>query len=332
VVPQLPSCSASKPFVAPFASIRIRRARARKSARPRTLGLEAARRRNRFVSAQATPGADGSWIGAGLRADLRCSDSLLRRPGVAPSIGCSGMGCGSRRRLSLPLGGPLPTVLPRLGHDERLSRVSAELMRARRRFSRTNWSCMAVAGGESWLACEMRSALAMSSAQVSAGVFRARRVWCSAGQERSQSSMASMRGEVPPLVHRQTLSVMNPAWFHVALAWASSRRITLEMKWNGGNVTQTEQGRMQSNDNSRQGFVAGTTEARPGLITTEFFLTLVASVLVVIAAYIDDGIADRLGWILLTAIVGAYVLSRGIAKAGSREGPFMASFGDGQQR
>lgn len=78
-----------------------------------------------------------------------------------------------------------------------------------------------------------------------------------------------------------------------------------------------------------RGFVAGETEARPGIMTTEFWLTIVVAGVVVIAAYIDDGIADRWGWILATAVVVAYVVSRGIAKAGSKEGPFVARFGDG---
>jgi hypothetical protein len=78
-----------------------------------------------------------------------------------------------------------------------------------------------------------------------------------------------------------------------------------------------------------RGFVAGETEARPGIMTTEFWLTLLAAAVLVVAAYIDDGIADRWGWILATAVIVAYVLSRGIAKSGSKEGPFLARFGDG---
>ena len=80
----------------------------------------------------------------------------------------------------------------------------------------------------------------------------------------------------------------------------------------------------------RRPFVAGETEARPGIITTEFWLAILASVVVVVAAYIDDGVADRLGWILATVILAAYVLSRGIAKAGSKEGPFIVGGGDQQ--
>jgi hypothetical protein len=72
------------------------------------------------------------------------------------------------------------------------------------------------------------------------------------------------------------------------------------------------------------------TEARPGIITSEFLLTLVTSVVVVIAAYISDTVPQRWGWAFFTAIIVAYIVSRGIAKAGSREGPFVGTGMDRQ--
>lgn len=67
------------------------------------------------------------------------------------------------------------------------------------------------------------------------------------------------------------------------------------------------------------------TEARPGIITSEFLLTLITSIVVVVAAYISETVPQRWGWALFTAIIVAYILSRGIAKAGSREGPFVGT-------
>jgi len=70
-------------------------------------------------------------------------------------------------------------------------------------------------------------------------------------------------------------------------------------------------------------FVAGETEARPGIMTTEFWLTILASMTVVIAAYVSDSFETNVGWALFAGIVAAYLISRGLAKAGSREGPFV---------
>ena len=67
----------------------------------------------------------------------------------------------------------------------------------------------------------------------------------------------------------------------------------------------------------------GETEARPGIMTSEFWLALLTATTVVIASYISGAFPIRLGWALFAGIVAAYVLSRGIAKAGSPEGPFV---------
>jgi hypothetical protein len=49
---------------------------------------------------------------------------------------------------------------------------------------------------------------------------------------------------------------------------------------------------------------------------------------VVIASDISGALPIRLGWALFAGIIAAYLLSRGIAKAGSSEGLFV--IGDGQ--
>ena len=88
------------------------------------------------------------------------------------------------------------------------------------------------------------------------------------------------------------------------------------------NVNTTAQRDVRSN--SRRGnFVAGETEARPGIMTTEFWLTIVSAMTVVIAAYISDSFETDLGWALFAGIIAAYLISRGLAKVGSREGPFV---------
>ena len=70
-------------------------------------------------------------------------------------------------------------------------------------------------------------------------------------------------------------------------------------------------------------FVTGETEARPGIMTTELWLALASAATVVIASYISGAFPIRLGWALFAGIIAAYLLSRGIAKAGSSEGPFV---------
>jgi hypothetical protein len=67
----------------------------------------------------------------------------------------------------------------------------------------------------------------------------------------------------------------------------------------------------------------GETEARPGIMTSELWLALASAATVVIASYISGAFPIRLGWALFAGILAAYLLSRGIAKAGSSEGPFV---------
>ena len=61
------------------------------------------------------------------------------------------------------------------------------------------------------------------------------------------------------------------------------------------------------------------TEARPGFITSEFWLTLIGVAAMMILAFAVDEVGDRWGLTLATAILVAYILSRGIAKAGSSD-------------
>jgi hypothetical protein len=74
-----------------------------------------------------------------------------------------------------------------------------------------------------------------------------------------------------------------------------------------------------TSSNGRAELTAGSTEARPGIITTEFWLALLGAAAVVIVSYVDDALDVDQGWMLGIGLLAAYVISRGIAKAGSSE-------------
>jgi hypothetical protein len=59
-------------------------------------------------------------------------------------------------------------------------------------------------------------------------------------------------------------------------------------------------------------------ETRPSFLTSEFLFTVLSVIGIAITAGTAADIDSRLGTILITAVVSAYVISRGIAKAGSR--------------
>jgi hypothetical protein len=61
------------------------------------------------------------------------------------------------------------------------------------------------------------------------------------------------------------------------------------------------------------------TESRRGFTTTEFWLTIIGVVALVIMAYNSDLLGVRWGMGFATAILLGYIVSRGIAKAGSDE-------------
>ena len=81
-------------------------------------------------------------------------------------------------------------------------------------------------------------------------------------------------------------------------------------------------------DAKRRGFVAGSTEARPGILTTEFWLSVAMATAVIVAGYFSDALNVDTAWALGAGIIAAYAVSRGLAKAGSREGPFIVSSED----
>jgi len=83
----------------------------------------------------------------------------------------------------------------------------------------------------------------------------------------------------------------------------------------------------------------GPTETRPFFLTSEFLATVLAIVALGITAAAMDIVDARLTWILTAAMVFAYVMSRGLAKAGSdsrafdpRDELLRQGFGDGGGR
>jgi hypothetical protein len=83
-------------------------------------------------------------------------------------------------------------------------------------------------------------------------------------------------------------------------------------------------------ENGRRNFVAGSTEARPGIMTTEFWLSIAMATAVIVAGYFSDALNVDTAWALGAGLIAAYAISRGLAKAGSREGPFVISTDNGR--
>jgi len=61
------------------------------------------------------------------------------------------------------------------------------------------------------------------------------------------------------------------------------------------------------------------TEARRSTTTTELWLTIASFAAIVIAGYFSDALSVDRAWLFATIVMAAYVVSRGIAKAGSSE-------------
>jgi len=88
-------------------------------------------------------------------------------------------------------------------------------------------------------------------------------------------------------------------------------------------TTEAERTTGRTRETGRRAFFAGETEARPGIMTTEHWLTIFSAAVLVIAGYVSEAFPERLAWALFAGVIAAYVISRGLAKSGSREGPFL---------
>jgi hypothetical protein len=64
-------------------------------------------------------------------------------------------------------------------------------------------------------------------------------------------------------------------------------------------------------------------ETRWALLTTEFWAVLIFAGVLMLAAAASDSFDDNRAWTLVTIVVAAYVLSRGIAKSGTGHTPFL---------
>lgn len=86
----------------------------------------------------------------------------------------------------------------------------------------------------------------------------------------------------------------------------------------------TESGRVTGRPARDTG--AGADETKLSLKTTEFLVLVVSVVAVLIATAASDSLNDVRAWTLIAVLGAAYMLSRGIAKAGSRH------YDDGDRR
>ena len=59
-------------------------------------------------------------------------------------------------------------------------------------------------------------------------------------------------------------------------------------------------------------------ETKPFFLTSEFAIALIASIGIAITAASDTSFGAWRAWVLITAIVAAYLISRGIAKSGTK--------------
>ena len=62
-----------------------------------------------------------------------------------------------------------------------------------------------------------------------------------------------------------------------------------------------------------------TTETKASTKTSEFFVYLVAAAAILIASFVVDGFNATEGWMFFTFLSIGYMISRGLAKSGSRE-------------
>ena len=85
-----------------------------------------------------------------------------------------------------------------------------------------------------------------------------------------------------------------------------------------------EEGTTHSNGRTESPLRRLTTETKSSLKTTEFFAFLAASAMVLIAALVADndggaGFGAKSAWLYVTILTVGYMVSRGLAKAGSSQ-------------
>jgi hypothetical protein len=87
----------------------------------------------------------------------------------------------------------------------------------------------------------------------------------------------------------------------------------------GGSMAATEtaarRGRMASYSETR---LARGDETKNALKTTEFFAMVAVNAAILIAAWVSDSLDDVRAWTLVAAVAIGYMISRGLAKSGSK--------------
>lgn len=58
-------------------------------------------------------------------------------------------------------------------------------------------------------------------------------------------------------------------------------------------------------------------ETKWALLTTEFWAMVIVVVAILIAAAVSDTFGDRRAWLYVTIVAAGYIVSRGLAKAGT---------------
>jgi hypothetical protein len=61
------------------------------------------------------------------------------------------------------------------------------------------------------------------------------------------------------------------------------------------------------------------TEAKAGVKTTEMIAFIVVSIAVLVAAQMQDSFGAKDAWLFVTILAVGYMISRGLAKSGSRD-------------
>jgi hypothetical protein len=79
--------------------------------------------------------------------------------------------------------------------------------------------------------------------------------------------------------------------------------------------TAARRGRMASYSDTR---LARGDETKNALKTTEFFAMVAVNAAILIAAWVSDSLGDVRAWTLVAAVAIGYMISRGLAKSGSK--------------
>ena len=80
----------------------------------------------------------------------------------------------------------------------------------------------------------------------------------------------------------------------------------------------TDLPRSETSERTRRTSAYRQDETKLSLKTTEFWAMGGVIVAILIAAAVSDSLGDVRAWTLVTVVAAAYIISRGLAKAGSR--------------